>query len=230
MYAESVTKLRSVESGEYYHLFNRGALRGNIFREKNDWLRFLFLVLYSQSPVSFKNVKRVIQPTATDEGFAVPLEQQSEIIANRFVGLTAFCFMPNHFHLLVRQIEDHGIARYMQRVIKGYTEYFNTKYETSGHLFQGRYKSTHVSDNRQLLYLSAYIHRNSRELRNWTGKEEHYPYSSLQDYVNKNRWGSVLETDLISNQFDQSESLSYREFVRTSTAKDFKRENVLNPG
>lgn len=167
-----------------------------------------------------------MRPTALTEGFAVPLDQQSEIIANRFVGLTAFCLMPNHFHLLLRQVEDNGIARYMQRVVKGYTDYFNTKYDSSGHVFQGRYKSVHVTDNEQLLYLSAYIHRNPRELQMWKNREEFYPYSSLQDYIDKNRWGNILEIDILAGQFSRTDH-GYRDFVRTSPAKDFQRADMI---
>lgn len=221
-----VTTLRVVASGEYYHLFNRGIQRGNIFRDKNDWLRFLFLVLYCQSPIAFSNVRRLMRPAALAEGFAVPLDQQSEIIANRFVGITAFCLMPNHFHLLVRQVDDAGIARYMQRVIKGYTDYFNTKYDSSGHVFQGRYKSVHIANNDQLLHVSAYIHRNPRELHAWKDREESYPYSSLQDYIDKNRWGNILEMDILASQF-RGMDRGYRDFVRTSTAKEFQYADMI---
>ncbi len=152
------------------------------------------------------------------------LELEEKILSERFVELTAFCLMPNHFHLLLHERQEGGISRYMQRVLVAYTKYFNTKYAASGHVFQGRYKTVHVEDNEQLLYLSAYIHRNPRELKAWKGKEEHYPYSSLQDYIDKNRWGGLLATDIITEQFETGPNSNYRDFVRTSTAKDFKEK------
>lgn len=215
-----MTLRRAIASNEYYHIFNRGAHRHTLFRDKNDWLRFLFLILYCQSPMLLPHTKRMVTSSALAEGFPVPLEKQTEIIARRTVGLTAFCVLSNHFHLLLRQTEEVGVSRYMHRVIMGYTNYFNTKYKTSGHLFQGRYRDVHVSTNEQLLYLSAYIHRNPRDLAQWRGREEEYPYSSLSDYTNKNRWGGILETDILASQF--KEDHSYRDFVRTSTAKSFK--------
>ena len=75
--------------------------------------------------------------------------------------------MPNHFHLILQEVKEGGISQYMQRVLNAYTKYYNKKYEISGHLFQGPYKSVHIKDDPQLLYLSAYIHNNVRELKSW---------------------------------------------------------------
>jgi hypothetical protein len=159
-----------------------------------------------------------------DEGFKIDLPIVGEVIAERFVELSAFCLMSNHFHLLVKETEEGGISKYMQRVLNGYTKYFNTKYKSSGHLLQGRYQSVHVTDGRQLLYLSAYIHRNPREIAGWKGKEGTYPWSSLQDYVTANRWGGLLATDIIASQFGATKASNYADFVRTSTAKVLKEE------
>src|SRR5207237_1342011 len=105
----------------------------------------------------------------------------------------------------------------MQRVLNGYTKYFNTKYEKSGHHFQGPYKAVHVSSNDQLLYLSTYIHRNPRELPQWRGREHLYPWSSYQDTVTENRWGKLLTPEILLEQFDSKED--YSNFINTSTAK-----------
>jgi putative transposase len=219
-----MTIARDIAQGEYYHVFNRGANKNNLFREDKDWVRFLFLLLYCQSPVVVANTPRFIRMKALEDGFSVPEKNMGEILKTRFVELISFCVMPNHFHLLVREKEEGGIARYLQRVSTGYTMYFNTKYGTSGHLFQGRYKDVHVKDNDQLLYLSAYIHRNPRELSKWKGKEESYPYSSFQDLALKNRWGDLLSEDIITGQFDGTKQSNYLDFVNMSTAKLFEAE------
>ncbi len=220
-----MTVPRTNAPGEYYHVFNRGARKNPTFHEKSDWLRFLFLLLYMQSPLPVSNGNRIAKKGSVTEGFGVPFELQEDILQKRFVELTSFCLMPNHFHILLKEREKNGIARYMQRVLVGYTMYFNTKYEAAGHVFQGRYETVHVKDNEQLLYLSSYIHRNPRELPAWKGdKVEHYPYSSLQDYTDKNRWGGLLATDIIAEQFETTPQSNYRDFVRTSTAKIFEEE------
>jgi putative transposase len=142
---------------------------------------------------------------------------KDEIITGRFVELTSFCLMPNHFHLLVKEVEENGIARYMQRVLNSYTKYYNTKYGKSGHLFQGPYKAVLVENNNQLLYLSTYIHRNPRQLKEWLNKENIYPWSSYQDLVNKNRFEKLLVFNIINGQFKNKKE--YDEFIKTSPAK-----------
>lgn len=214
-----MTLARAMAPGEYYHVFNRGARRHDLFKEERDWLRFLFLVLYCQAPARIANTSRFIQTRALEDGFNVPAAHTQKIEAARLVELVSFCIMPNHFHLLLCEKEEGGIAQYMQRVTLGYTKYFNEKYGVSGHIFQGRYKSVHVSDNDQLLYLSAYIHRNPRELAKWKDYELAYPYSSFQDLVEQNRWGKLLAPEIVLGQFDDTRRSNYLDFVNTSTAK-----------
>lgn len=211
--------MRNIEISidEYYHVYNRGAHKRIIFHDTADYARFLFLILYFQSPFVFEQISRYVRRFVRHRVFDIDANTISEIISSRYVELISFCLMPNHFHLTLREVEEGGIARYMQRVLNGYTKYYNTKYEASGHLFQGPYKAVHIENNDQLLYLSAYIHRNPRELPSWKDKEQKYEWSSYQDYVDENRWGELLSTKLILEQFDTKGG--YEEFVCTSTAK-----------
>ena len=222
--SSNMTLARNSAPGEYYHVFNRGAHKTNLFRDDKDWMRFLFLLLYCQAPVSIPNAKRFMAPAAVASGFRVPLHYEDEIEKTRLVELVSFCIMPNHFHLILREVKENGISDYLQRVSLGYTSYFNTKHGASGHLFQGRYKSIHITDNDQLLYLSAYIHRNPRELAKWKGLEQAYPYSSLQDLAGINRWGKLLVGDIITSQFDGTKQSNYRDFVNLSSAKLFEEK------
>ena len=150
--------------------------------------------------------------------FDIDEEVVLAIVREKYVGLIGFCLMPNHFHMLVVEKNEGGIARYMQRVLNGYTKYYNAKYGKSGHLFQGPYKTVHVGTNEQLLHLSSYIHRNPRELAEWRGKEHKYPWSSYGDYVGNNRWGDLLEQDILLEQF-KNEKEGYEAFLTSSTAK-----------
>ena len=208
--------------GEVYHLYNRGNLKQVIFLDKRDWARFIFLVLYFQSPTTFENIAYAISDYLKKGLFRVSAKTRKKIVRDRFVSLLGFILMPNHFHLIVQEEKESGIAQYMQRVLNAYTKYFNTKYKLSGHLFQGPYQAVHIKDNDQLLYTSAYIHRNCRELPGWKNKEHEYQWSSYQDYVSTNRWNELLATDLILDQFkNQSEYLAW---VNESGAKDLAEE------
>lgn len=203
-----------IVSGEYYHIFNRGVNKRLIFHDNADRARFLFLILYFQSPVIIQNIGRLVKLFVKHSVFN---KDKQEIVKSKFIELTSFCLMPNHFHLIVKEVEENGIARYMQRVLNSYTKYYNTKYNKSGHLFQGPYKAVHIKNNNQLLYLSAYIHRNPRELKEWLNKENNYQWSSYQDFVNKNRFEESLVFDIINGQFENKKE--YDRFVKTSPAK-----------
>jgi putative transposase len=211
--------MRNIEIsiGETYHVYNRGTQKKVIFHDDTDYARFLFLILYLQSPLAFDQISRIVQRFVKHRVFDIDLSDLAEITQNRYVELISFCLMPNHFHLVLREVEQGGIARYMQRVLNGYTKYYNAKYETSGHLLQGPYKAVHVANNEQLLHLLAYVHRNPRELPGWKNREESYMWSSYQDYTGTNRWGETLNTHLALEQFKTKSD--YREFVETSTAK-----------
>ena len=140
------------------------------------------------------------------------------ITESRHVELVGFVLMPNHFHLILHELEEGGISKYMQRVSNAYTKYFNTKYKSSGHLFQGAYKMVHMESDPQILYLSAYVHNNVRELKGWNKKEHLYRWSSYQDFIKENRWGELLKTDIILDQFPNKEK--YKTFVQKSGAKE----------
>lgn len=207
-----------ITPGEYYHIFNRGNNKQKIFTDQRDWARLLFLVVYFQSPLNFFNLSRQISHYVKHRVFNISEDVETKICRGRYVELINFTIMPNHLHLTLCEFEEGGIAKYMQRILNSYTKYFNTKYEKVGHLFQGPYKAVYIKNNEQLLYLSTYIHRNQREIEEWKGKEDLYPWSSYQDYVNKNRWGNLLKSESILSQFPNKNE--YLNFVKTSPAKD----------
>jgi len=208
-------RLIRIAPGEYYHIFNRAVNKQVIFHNTSDYFRFLFLTLYFQSPIIFqqlgRKVKEFVQSRALDN------VEEDEIIKKRRVELVAFCIMPNHFHLIVKELDEGGIAAYMQRVLTSYSKYYNTKYQKSGHVFQGPYRAVHIADDRQLLHLSAYIHRNPREISKWFKKEDQYIWSSYQDFIDENRWGDLIMPDIVIGQF--KDKAEYENFVKTSPAK-----------
>jgi len=202
---------------ECYHILNRGNNKQIIFNDDGDRIRFLSLALLFQAPITIPNIRRTLFSVQHPMLNNIENDTIHQIIMNRYAELQCFVLMPNHFHLLVHEIKDGGISKYMQRVLNAYTKYFNIKYGVSGHLFQGSYKAVHINNNEQLLYLSTYIHRNPRELTNWKNKEHLYPWSSYQDYIGNNRWGKLLEQDLIRKQFKSTKE--YQKFNDTSMAK-----------
>src|SRR3989344_2009952 len=121
--------------GEFYHIYNRGTDKRNIFTSRADRDRFLALLYLANQdePVDLKLQGSTLLEIVERSG--MPL-----------VEIAAYCLMPNHFHLLVRELEEGGISKFMQKLTTGYTMFFNKKYERSGSLFQGRFKATHVTN------------------------------------------------------------------------------------
>ena len=206
-----------ITTGEYYHVYNRGVNKQTIFHDRSDYVRFLFLLIFFQSPKRFSNIIKFVGIYLKIGAFNLKKKKVNDIAKFRFVELVCFCIMPNHFHLLVQQTSDQGTASYMHRVLGGYSRYYNKKYDTQGHLFQNTYKAVHIKNDIQLLYLTAYIHRNPRILSGWLGKEHLYEWSSYQDYIVSNRFGVLLIQEIILDQVVSK--INYRHFVESSSAK-----------
>lgn len=203
---------------EHYHLCVRGNNKQPIFRSHADRTRLLFLITHLQSPENFQNIHRIVADHARTGSWAIEENILKKIIDTRYIALEAFAFMSNHIHLVVREQDENGITHYMQRALTAYAKFFNTKYQTVGHVFQGPYRAVHVENNDQLLYLSTYVHRNPRELPGMAGKEQQYRWSSYQDYVAHNRFGDLLDRSLVLDQFKSVND--YRDFVNSSIAKE----------
>ncbi|MFZ2523233.1 MAG: transposase, partial [Minisyncoccia bacterium] len=112
------------------------------------------------------------------------------------VEIGAYCLMPNHFHILILEIQDGGISIYMRKLLTAYSMYFNKKYERTGKLYEGVFKSEHVDSDRYLKYLYSYIHLNPAKIidKNWRESKTRntsriinyvfsYEHSSLQEYL-----------------------------------------------
>ena len=138
------------------------------------------------------------------------------------VEIVAYCFNPNHYHFILRQIEDDGIKKFMHRLGTAYTMYSNKRYKRSGSLFQGRFKAIHIDSNEYLLYLSAYVNQNhfihGSEDKGWK-------YSSLAEYKKLHNGNvHICNVDSVMKQFEDVEG--YLEFLNVNALylKDKKRE------
>lgn len=208
---------------EVYHLYNRGNKKNKIFFDERDYIRMVFLLLCHQSPVVFYNLGRQVDYYVKHRVFNIQEDIIHKISTTRYVTLINFTLMPNHWHATVYEHEENGIARYMQRTLNAYAKYINTKNEHVGHVFQGPYQATHIKDDNHLTYLSSYVHRNPREITRWYKHEHKYPWSSFQDYINKNRWPELLVPDLVLDNF--SSGTEYKLFVEQSGGKLLNFEN-----
>lgn len=169
-------------TNQFYHVLNRGIGSQPIFLNKRDSQRMWESVFYYQNQkpaLSYSHFLRL--PTKQRAEFFERLQEQS----NFLVEIIALCFLPNHFHLLLKQIKDNGISLFMANLCNSYTRYFNTKNDRTGHLFQGKFKAVMIETDEQLLHISRYIHLNpySSYLVKDLKELSIYPYSSLSEYL-----------------------------------------------
>ena len=182
-------------NNSYYHVFNRGVEKRKIFLNDKDLQRFIETLehclsdkrkpsLRHQNPIAKTNIENPIETVA-------------------------FCLMPSHFHLLVRQNLERGIETYLGRLSNSYAKYFNTKYKREGSLFQGPFKSVRIDSDEQLLHLSRYIHLNP-VVSGLVEDPSAYKWSSYNSYL-KPEVESFVNPQIVLGQFATSEA--YRQFT-----------------
>ena len=181
---------------EYYHIYNRGNDKQKIFRDKTDYRRFIILLYYANSLNS-------VRLGSTDKEFRLLQSNNLNKIKERgetLVDIGAWCLMPNHFHILIKERVDGGISKFLSKLTTGYTMYFNRRYERVGSLLQGTFKAEHLDRDNYLKYLFSYIHLNPVKLFKSDWKEvgvsnskkaidflNSYEYSSYLDYLGDSR-------------------------------------------
>jgi len=157
MPAKNRTKIY-VENG-YYHLYNRGVEKRNIFLDQQDYGVFLCYLKEYLTPRDEKQLKKILANTKTS--YREKAKILKILALNNFseeITLIAYCLMPNHFHFLLKQKNAGSIDQLMNSLGTRYTMYFNKKYNRVGVLYQGVYKAVLVSTDDQLLHLTRYIH------------------------------------------------------------------------
>ncbi len=188
----SLRKINFVPN-EYYHIYNRGNSKQKIFNDEEDYERFMKLLFLSNGNNNFK-----IYFIKSD--FIYDFDR-----GEQYVDIGAYCLMPNHFHILITQTENGSISKFMQKLTTAYSMYYNKKYERTGSLFEGKFKSQHAGSDRYLKYLFSYIHLNPLKLLDTKWKEvgvknitkaldflKNYKYSSYKDYLNEKKAESII--------------------------------------
>lgn len=168
-------------TGSYYHIFNRGVDKSNIFKNAIDYRHFISsfdFYRYIKNPVKFSKYCSVSKRLATQ---IRDIQEQSGTL----VSILAFALMPNHFHLLVKQEAEHGIHSYLFKSLNSYAKYANTKRHRVGPVFQGNFKAVQIESEEQLLHVSRYIHLNPVTAGIVSLNSLHaYPWTSFPQYLN----------------------------------------------
>ncbi len=185
---------------EFYHIYNLGVEKRVVFENQHDLQRFLDTLTYytnknNKPRFSFRN-----RETA---------KKENEVPSETLVEIVAYCFMPNHFHLLLKQVSDNGVSMFLSKATNSYTKYFNKKYRRVGPLFQGTFKAVQIKSGEELVSLSRFIHLNP--LTGFIVKDlSRFPFSSYLEYINSNS-RSICKKDYILQHFQNPQE--YEQFV-----------------
>jgi putative transposase len=210
---------RHYEVGSLYHVFNRGTDRRKIFFSNQDYHRFILGLEFfnSHEPVKLWNLLVGLAGSDPAKLLGARLrEERNKQNKDRLVDLCAFALMPNHYHLILKEIKQDGISEFMKK-LGGYTTYFNKQNNRSGTLFQGRYKHVPLTSDSQLSIALTYVHTNPIELVEplWKkyAKVENlnralnqlntYKFSSYHDYINNPTFPQTTSRDFFTAFFKE---------------------------
>ena len=227
-------------TGEIYHLTLRVLDDNLIFKDVNDYYRGIFSIyeFNNASPVSIfiRRRDRIVEKRrekVCDIGSRTILIEDER---DKYVEILAFSFMPNHIHLLVRQLKDNGISKFMQKIGIGLGKSFNKKYGRKGYVFQDTFKSVRIKDDNQFKIVVPYIITNptaliepgwkEKGIRDHSTKEvikflENYKWSSYQDCIGIKNFPSVTQRDFLLETMGGEKGLkdavkNYLEYKKTA--------------
>ena len=239
-------------NGEIYHIVTRGIDDNLLFKDINDYYRGIFSIYEfdnsnpviirerrrSRAGLKTKLKKSYRTPSSGDlqtSGLCKLTDALKTDARERLVDIFCFSFMPNHLHLLVKQIKEGGITKFMQKLGGGYGRYFNEKYERKGYVFQNRFAPIHVRTDEQLKTAFVYIHANAISLNEPKWKEtgikdpdkvikfleNEFRWSSYFDYIGKQNFQSVTEREFMLNVMggEQGCKKSVDDWVRFNSKK-----------
>ena len=186
-----------------------------MFLDENDYYRGIFSLyeFNNANPVSIRE-RRAERKCLKDSRGSSPvslieIEETEKTRRDLFAEMLAFCLMPNHIHLILKQTKEGGISEFMRKM-GGYVTYFNLKYKRKGHLFQDKFKAVHIEDDECLKTEFVYVHTNPVSLIEPGWKEkgikdlektknfiENYKWSSYADYIGGKNFPSLTSRDFL---------------------------------
>jgi len=200
------TRKDKLVNDHFYHVFTRSIAQYRIFNNKREMSRFI----ESLSHYQLKSHERK---------FSKHIKLQDKINPDnpeKLVDIVAYCIMPTHIHLILKQLSENGISIFMSNVLNSYTRYFNIKHIRKGPLWEGRFKSALIKNNEYLLHLTRYIHLNPTTAF-LVNKPHEWKESSYKEYLNTTEQ-KLTNTDGLFD-FDSD---TYKKFVEDQL--DYQRE------
>lgn len=219
-------------TGEFYHIYNRGTDKRNIFSDEADQWRFIQSMkeFNALDPIgSIYEHCRIKTHNPNHFGSSASKISGEGKKDEKLVNIVAYCLNPNHYHFLLQQVSEKGIEKFMQRLGTGYTKYFNLKEERSGGLFEGKFQAVHIDSNEYLLHVSVYVNLNDRvhgfgsSASKFSEEVSIRSKSSWDEYMGRIKDGLCVK-DNILGQFKNQEE--YRNFAE-NTLVGIREKKIL---
>ncbi len=193
---------------EIYHIFNRSIAHYVIFNSPEEYQRIVEALLYYQNPIPTIKLSSQLRSTKQKEicpTFSLNTKKPNQ----KLVEIIAYCLMPTHFHLILKQLADDGIMKFIATIQNSYAKYFNLRHNRKGPLWEGRFKNVLVKTDEQLLHLTRYIHLNP-VTANIIHHPEDWEFSSYAEYVSSQKKEKIISNPAPCLEIIPSE---YKKFV-----------------
>ncbi|MDD3905875.1 MAG: transposase [Candidatus Omnitrophica bacterium] len=165
-------RMMPIVTDQIYHVITKSRYAPAPFIVEADYHRMIAALKFYRfinRPGKFSNYLHNMRPSIN--------------IGACMVDIVAFCIMPNHIHLLLRQNTDGGISNFMSMLLNSYTKYFNLKYKRQGPIWEKRFKDVLIENDEQLLHVTRYIHLNPVTAF-LTDDPYDWEFSSYREYIN----------------------------------------------
>jgi putative transposase len=204
-----IRKISLIE-GNIYHIYSRSIAEYKIFTNPDYYLRMKELLTYNiyEKPIGYS---KYLESSSNTRKSIDNLNEK------KYVEVIAYCIMPTHIHLILNQLSDRGISKYMEKSLKSYTNYFNKRTNRSGPLWSGKFSNVLVETEEQLIHLTRYIHLNPVTAY-LVDRPEDWKYSSYNEYIGEQEESKLCEWEA----FLEIDPEDYRMFVEER--KDYQRE------
>ena len=201
-------------NNEFYHIYNRGVDKREVFSDDRDYFRFLLSINLLNDEkdglmIRWRDYQRCVKNANLNDFLKLNFRKRE-----RLVDIVSFCLMSNHYHFILKQNVEKGIERFLQKLGTSYTKYFNKKYQRNGSLFQGTFKSSHISSTGLLLRMAVYASCNSEIHK--VSLAKNYPWCSFAVHLGKQK-GDIVNDELLSEHFKSGKDF-----------EEYAKENILD--
>lgn len=216
-----INRLNPFITENIYHIFNK-TINYKVFKNIDFCHRFIDTMCYyrsSASTISFSKFKKI------DFDGRANFENKINDGDSFIIEILAYCIMPNHFHLLIKQKIDGGIECFMSKSINSFTKQINILTKKVGPIMVPRFKSVLVNSDGQLKHVSRYIHLNPLSSKIVEkGDLDSYYYSSFRAYTQSFN-DKLINKDTIMKLFNNDKE-KYREFILQNADYQERLEHI----